>query len=91
MRLPESCSIRKEKVGPASRDLPLYVGFKNNSAGKSTYDVLMLYQSMIDTRKKKRLGYYLSMMDTLTNLSDCGMVSSGAGLGVARYLLDMVR
>jgi hypothetical protein len=34
---------------------------------------------------------YLSMIDTLTKLSDCGMLSSGAGLGVARYLLDMVK
>jgi hypothetical protein len=31
------------------------------------------------------------MIDTLTNLSDCGMLSSGAGLGVARYLLGMVK
>jgi hypothetical protein len=31
------------------------------------------------------------MIDTLTDLSDCGMLSSGAGLGVARNLLDMVQ
>ena len=37
------------------------------------------------------IDLYLSMIDTFTNLSDCGMVSSGAGLGVARYLSDIMQ